>query len=127
MMSSSAHLVRKVLLADDSREIRALTAAALTETDAIEVIEAEDGETALSVARRNVPDLILLDINMPGMDGFEVLRELRVDPRTADIPVIFVSADPPNGFDRVDNAGFIQKPFDPIELLQKVQAAFGHQ
>lgn len=127
MMSSSAHLVRKVLLADDSREIRALTAAALTETDAIEVIEAEDGETALSVARRSVPDLILLDINMPGMDGFEVLRELRVDPRTADIPVIFVSADPPNGFDPVANAGFIQKPFDPIELLQKVQAAFGHQ
>jgi len=127
MMSSSAHALRKVLLADDSEEIRALTAAVLMEADTIEVIEAEDGESAISAARRDVPDLILLDINMPGMDGRQVFRALRVDPRTADIPVIFVSADPPDRFDPSDNAGFIQKPFDPMELLRKVQEAFGHQ
>ena len=56
------------------------------------VLQAASGEEALDVARKSNPDLILLDIRMPGMDGYDVLRALKSDPITTDIPVIFVTA-----------------------------------
>jgi serine/threonine protein kinase len=91
-----------------------------------ELIVATDGETALELARKDLPDLILLDIMLPGLNGFEVCERIKQDPRTEDIPVLFVSAlsdgvDKLRGFE-VGGADYIIKPFDPSELLARAKA-----
>ncbi len=88
------------------------------------LLEAIDGPTALDVARQEIPDLILLDILMPGMDGFEVCRRLREDPLTEDIPVIFLSAldelkDRVRGLE-TGAVDFISKPFRLEEVIARV-------
>ncbi|MCG5535852.1 chemotaxis protein CheB [Ectothiorhodospira mobilis] len=91
--------------------------------------EAESGEQGLEAARRQPPDLILLDLNLPDMHGFEVLRRLRADRRTAGIPVVAVSADA--GELRITEAlergfcAYIEKPFR-LSDLEEVLSAFGH-
>ena len=85
---------------------------------------AKNGEAALSIARKVVPDLILLDIMMPGMDGFEVCRRLKADPLTAGIPVIFLSAlsateDKVQGFN-LGAVDYVTKPFQPEEVIARV-------
>jgi len=90
-----------------------------------EVLMATSGDSALKVARAAEPDLILLDINMPGLDGFETCRQLKSDPRTQSIPVIFITAhDSPqslvDGF-RVGGVDFITKPFKAEEVLVRVE------
>lgn len=86
---------------------------------------AQDGEMALKAAETAPPDLILLDIRMPGMDGYEVCRRLKDDPRLKDIPVIFVSAlddtaDIVNGF-AVGGVDYVTKPFQQEEVLARVK------
>lgn len=87
---------------------------------------ASDGETALEKARRNLPDLILLDVMMPGMDGFEVLKNLRANPLTAHIPVIFVTAkDDPADIVQGLTLGaddYIPKPVKPAEVLARAKS-----
>ncbi len=85
---------------------------------------AKNGETALSIARKAHPDLILLDIMMPGIDGFEVCRRLKADAATADIPVIFLSAlsetaDKVHGL-QLGAVDYISKPFQPEEVIARV-------
>lgn len=120
MTDSPASNARKVLVVDDSAAIRALTRAVLSVDERLVVVEANDGVEALSAVESDRPDLILLDINMPRMDGFQVLQTLRSNADTLDIPVIFFSADRPDELPPSQNAGFIAKPFDPSELLAKV-------
>ncbi len=87
----------------------------------------KSGEEALRYLNTVIPDLILLDIHLSRMDGFEVMEHMRKDSRTASIPVIFLTAD-----DHVDKerslamgaADFIRKPFDPQTLLDKIQAVW---
>lgn len=86
---------------------------------------ATDGPSALELARRESPDLILLDVTMPGMDGFEVCRQLQAEPQTHDIPVIFLTArtqseDLVRGFE-VGAVDYVNKPFHPPELLARVR------
>jgi diguanylate cyclase (GGDEF)-like protein len=90
------------------------------------VLQAASGEEALDVARKSNPDLILLDIRMPGMDGYDVLRALKSDPITTDIPVIFVTAsnsadDEVNGL-AVGAVDYITKPLVPIVVKARVNA-----
>ena len=90
----------------------------------LEIVSAGDGATGLSLARRLRPDLILLDIRMPGLNGFEVCRQLKADPATVEFPVIFLSAlhqfeDKAQGF-AVGGVDYITKPFDARELLLRV-------
>ncbi len=85
---------------------------------------AKNGQTALSIANRAHPDLILLDIMMPGIDGFEVCRRLKADPNTADIPVIFLSAlsesvDKVKGL-QLGAVDYVSKPFQPDEITARV-------
>ena len=85
---------------------------------------ANSGERALQMLERNLPDLILLDVMMPGMDGFEVCRRLQDDERTSDIPVIFMTAldsveDKVTGFD-AGGLDYITKPFQQAEVLARV-------
>ncbi len=81
----------KILVVDDKDFVRQLMAAALG-LKGYQVLLAADGREALDLARRERPDLVLLDLIMPGCDGFEVLRDLRSSPETAAIPVVIMSA-----------------------------------
>ena len=94
------------------------------ETTGCKLLVAKNGETALSIAQKASPDLILLDIMMPGIDGFEVCRRLKADPNTADIPVIFLSAltdtkDKVQGL-QLGAVDYISKPFQPDEVIARV-------
>ena len=85
---------------------------------------AKNGESALSIARKAHPDLILLDIMMPGIDGFEVCRRLKADPVTEGIPVIFLSAlsgteDKVHGL-QLGAVDYVSKPFQPEEVIARV-------
>ena len=94
-----------------------------------EVVTALDGEQALEKAAQHKPDLIVLDIMMPKMDGYETCKALKSNPETADIPVILLSAkgrsiDQQTGYD-VGAADYITKPFSPRKLVDQVNAMLG--
>ena len=94
------------------------------ETTGCKLLVAKNGETALSIAQKASPDLILLDIMMPGIDGFEVCRRLKNDPATANIPVIFLSAlsdtkDKVQGL-QLGAVDYVSKPFQPDEVIARV-------
>ena len=112
-----------VLAVDDTPENLDLIRAVLANDYRIRV--ARDGATALRLALQNPPDLILLDIMMPEMDGYEVCQRLKADPRLADIPVVFVTgmdeiADESRGFD-VGAVDYITKPISPPVLARRVR------
>ena len=113
----------RILAVDDEKNIRDLIRRGLT---GYEVITAPDGLTGLEEARRSDPDLILLDVTMPGMTGFEVCRRLRTTPELMAIPVIFLTArgslnDKLEGFDAGAD-DYVPKPFDMRELEMRVRA-----
>lgn len=108
-----------VLLVDDERAIRTICRVNL-EADGLLVTEAADGAEALEEIRRQRPSLVLLDVMMPGVDGWTVAEQLAADPETRDIPVVFLSARAAHE-DRLHAqelgaVGYVVKPFDPIEL-----------
>jgi DNA-binding response OmpR family regulator len=118
----------RVLLADDDPALRRLIGATLGSDD-FDLLMAIDGEEALRVARGEHPALVLLDVNMPRLDGFEVCHQLKSDPATADIKVVMLTA---RGADvdrvRAREAGadeYFIKPFSPVQLLNKVYALLG--
>ena len=115
----------RVLLADDDAALRRLIRATLGSDD-FELLQAIDGEQALAMARRDHPALVLLDVTMPRLDGFEVCRRLKSDATTSDIKVVMLTA---RGGD-VDRlvarqAGadeYFSKPFSPVQLLDRIYA-----
>ncbi|MDI3317752.1 MAG: response regulator [Bacillota bacterium] len=110
-----------VLAVDDKPYIRQLLVTDLG-LQGYTVLEAADGESALEISLRERPDVVLLDLLMPGLDGYEVLRRLRGDPATADIPVIILSAKTEiDGPPAVPGAqGYLVKPFDLDDLESQV-------
>jgi two-component system cell cycle response regulator DivK len=92
---------------------------------AFEVIEAEDGETGLTAAATHRPDLILMDIQLPGMDGYEVTRRLKADAQLHSIPIIAVTSYALTGEANTARAAgcdaYIPKPYSPRQLLAKVR------
>jgi DNA-binding response OmpR family regulator len=116
----------RVLIADDNPQGVELLEAYLAATDcAIET--AADGEETLRKVQSFRPDLILLDVMMPRISGFEVCKRLRADPATSDIAILMITAlDQPSDVDRAVEAGtndFLTKPINKTELLVRVQAA----
>jgi DNA-binding response OmpR family regulator len=112
-----------VLVADDDRDIVRFLEVNLV-IEGIDVVTAHDGKDALAKALDLQPNLILLDVMMPGMDGYEVCSKLRADPRGARIPVIMLTAKSLQT-DRIVglNAGaddYVIKPFEPLELVARV-------
>jgi DNA-binding response OmpR family regulator len=113
-----------VLVIDDEAPIRLLCRVNL-EAEGMEVIEAADGPSGLEAARTAVPDVILLDVMMPGIDGWKVAEELLDDTSTSGIPIIFLTAraelrDRARGLD-VGGIDYVTKPFNPIELASLVR------
>jgi DNA-binding response OmpR family regulator len=117
-----------VLVADDDPDILALVRFRL-ERDGYEVLSAPDGETALDLARARPPDLAVLDVMMPRLDGYEVTRRLREHGPTTTIPIILLTArvqepDLERGFEAGAD-DYVTKPFSPQALGERVQAALG--
>ena len=114
----------KVLVVDDAAEvIEAVTVSFTLQWRETEVIGADTGEAALDLIEQEHPDIVLLDIAMPGMDGFETLREIRV---FSDVPVIMLTAKD-DVLDKVKGLelgadDYVTKPFDHLELLARVKA-----
>lgn len=113
---------RTILIADDDPNIRQLLVFALGKAG-LDTIEAADGEAALAAARTQTPDLVVLDINMPRMDGLEVCRRLRAD---SDCPILFLSSRD-DEIDRVLGIelgadDYVVKPFSPREVVARVMA-----
>jgi CheY-like chemotaxis protein len=113
---------RPVLIVDDEPSLRFLCRINL-ELAGLTVIEAGDGASALELARRERPSVILLDVRLPNGDGWHVADELLRDVDTADIPVVFVSARWDSAWRRRADgaAGYVTKPFDPVRLAELVE------
>lgn len=118
---------RTVLVVEDDEAVSSLLVA-LLEDRGYSAVPALDGRSAIDLARRLVPDLITLDLALPGTDGHEVLASLKAHPSTRDIPVVVISAFTqilPAG-DRKKLAYLLGKPFDVSEVLEVVQATVGN-
>jgi DNA-binding response OmpR family regulator len=122
--------MRTLLIADDEGGIRSLVRMTLQRKQ-YEILEAADGEEALALARKHHPELVLLDVMMPGLSGFEVCRALKDDPATADATVVMLTAKAQDA-DRAEGiaAGaddYFTKPFSPIALLRKIDDVYGEE
>ena len=124
----AAQAGRTVLIVEDQIELRAIASAYL-ERQGYRVLSTDNGVDAVRHARAEHPDLIFLDISVPGMDGIRATAELKRDPATRGIPVIILSAHPYGSVGkRAMDAGcdgWLNKPCDPRRLLQEVQRRVG--
>jgi len=114
----------RVLVIDDEAPIRLLCRVNL-EAEGMQVLEAADGTNGLELARDEQPDVVLLDVMMPGLDGWRVAEELLEDDRTSGIPIIFLTAraefrDRARGLD-IGGVDYVTKPFNPLELASLVR------
>jgi two-component system, OmpR family, phosphate regulon response regulator PhoB len=117
-------LTTRVLVIDDEAPIRLLCRVNL-EAEGMSVIEAADGPSGLEQAREHTPDVVLLDVMMPGLDGWRVAEQLLEDERTNEIPIIFLTAraefrDRARGLD-IGGVDYVTKPFNPLELAPLVR------
>lgn len=120
-------MIQKALIIDDEQAIVDLVRHHL-EKEGFQCLEANDGETALRLARENKPDLLILDLMLPGIDGLEICRLLRRDPSTAQVAIIMLTAKAEE-VDRIVGLemgadDYIVKPFSPRELVARVKAVF---
>ncbi len=121
-------MAARVLVVEDSSVIRRLIEVCLRPAS-LELIMAEDGPTGLESVRAEHPDLVVLDIGLPVMDGWQVLDEIRRDPRLAQLPVLVLTAHAEEeSRRRADEGGadaFVTKPFQPSDLRQEVLRLLG--
>ena len=119
----------KVLVIDDEDDIRRVARLALERVGGMEVADTGRSEDAVAIALQEKPDAVLLDVMMPLRDGPATLAALRADPRTAAIPVVFLTAKVmPSEIQRLRSlgaAGVLTKPFDPMTLAASLRAVLG--
>jgi len=120
----------KILTAEDEPDIQALLGLTLRHSGHI-VISALDGAEALRLAQAEVPDLIMLDVQMPKMNGIEVCKQLKADPKLQNIPVVFLSVRGDRGEIKegmlAGAAEYLVKPFSPVELIRRVNEVLGRK
>lgn len=123
--------LQRILYVDDEADILAIVEFALQDVSHFEVQLCQSGKQALEQAATFRPDLILLDVMMPDMDGPATLRALKQDPGLQDIPVIFMTAkvqtDEVEQYQQLGVIGVVTKPFDPMTLADDVQAIWTRQ
>jgi DNA-binding response OmpR family regulator len=124
MEGKNGQMTTRVLVIDDEAPIRLLCRVNL-EAEGMDVLEAADGPSGLDKAREEVPDVVLLDVMMPGLDGWRVAEELLDDSRTEAIPIVFLTAraelrDRARGID-LGGVDYVTKPFNPVELAPLVR------
>jgi len=120
-------MTQRILIVEDHPTMREALRLVLERED-LDIVEASDGNVALALARSEPPDLVLLDLHIPGMPGEEVLSELKADPTTSHARVIVVTATGEEGRARALAVGadaYFTKPFSPTALLQAVEQARG--
>jgi CheY-like chemotaxis protein len=118
-------MTRTILVVDDDPVVRKLITATLEDVGGFSLREAGDGEEALATAVVETPEIILLDVDMPRLDGVETCRRLRSDPATADATIVMLTGMHGSDEDRAVAAGadlFLTKPFSPLRLLRLVDA-----
>jgi CheY-like chemotaxis protein len=117
----------KVLIIDDEDDIRRIARLSLTRIGRMDVIDASGGADGIRLAEEEQPDAILLDVMMPAMDGPATFAALRANPRTAGIPVLFLTAKALTAevqrLHELGAEGVLTKPFDPVALPKQVEAA----
>jgi DNA-binding response OmpR family regulator len=115
---------KKILITEDEVDLATVLKTYL-EAKGYEILTAFDGEKAIEVAQREIPDLILLDVMLPKLDGYTVLRELKGKKETKGIPVIVVTAkEKMKGMFEIEGAeDYLVKPFERGELLEKIEKA----
>jgi DNA-binding response OmpR family regulator len=119
-----------ILIVDDEDDVLDLLTVVF-QTEGFRTLAASDGPNALALAYDEVPDVILLDVMMPEMDGWQVLRALKVEERTAGIPVAMISART-EGRDKIIGlqegaVSYVEKPFSPAEVVAEVRSILGRQ
>jgi CheY-like chemotaxis protein len=116
--------ISRVLVVEDEIDIQRVIRASLKFQGVDDVVVVNDGEECLAAARLVKPDLILLDITMPRLDGYETCRRLKGNPQTRSIPVIFLTAKAQNTDEEMGletgASGYLTKPFDPMSLLAQI-------
>jgi CheY-like chemotaxis protein len=116
-------LMTRVLIIEDEEILRE-SILNILETNGFSTIEAGDGQSGVRLAKERIPDLILCDIRMPELSGYEVLKTLRQDPLTVGIPLLFLTADNmQNVMDQGEALGangYLTKPFSTVQLLQAI-------
>jgi two-component system OmpR family response regulator len=117
--------IAKVMIVDDDEDIRVVSEIAVRRLGSWEVVLAASGEEALAKARREQPDVILLDVMMPDIDGPTTVKKLREEPTTASIPVIFLTAKVQSHeierYLALGAIGVIRKPFDVMTLPEEIR------
>ena len=115
---------KRILVVEDQPDSRRIIRDMLASTD-YEIIEAENGEEALAAIAKQRPDLILMDIQLPIMDGYTATRRIKADPALRSIPIIAVTSYALNGEEKIaKEAGcddYVPKPYSPRELLAKIR------
>jgi CheY-like chemotaxis protein len=121
---------RELLVVDDDPFIRRLITTTLEDVAEFELLEACDGNEALALIERHRPQIVLLDVDIPGIDGIEVCRALRADTRTSNATVVMLTAAHGDEVEaRAGAAGadlFLTKPFSPLDLLRLVDDLGDH-
>ena len=127
---------KTVLIIDDEPDAIQIVETMLSEVEGVAVVSAPDGDSGLAKVRESKPDIILLDVQMPGKDGFDVFAELKSDETTADIPVVMLtgvadktglrfSSDEMGEFLGKEPDAYIEKPVDPATLQETVSKILG--
>ncbi len=118
------HMVKHIIVVDDDKEIREIVHFVLSR-NGFEVAVASDGQQLQSLLARFTPDLIILDVMMPGQDGYQIFSRLRADMQTRQVPVIIMTARAENIYERISvdlgAAEHITKPFHPLDLVERIK------
>ncbi len=118
----------KILIAEDEPDIHEMMVFMLRR-EGFEVFIAEDGEEAYTLARAEKPDLILMDVRMPHVDGYAATRRIKADPDLLHIPVLFVSVRTTPSEKQIalaaGGSGYVHKPFSPADIMRQIHEALG--
>jgi len=120
---------KRILVVEDQEDLRGMLRDLLTGSD-YSVVEAADGAAGIAMAKSEHPDLILMDIQMPVIDGYEATRQIKADPTIKQIPIVAVSSFAMKGDEeKARSAGcdhYVTKPYSPMQLLKVIRRLLGH-